>query len=170
MSDETTPINVAWRDYIREVAEFWARHPEENLQRNAYLWDWWSEARRLGDEERAKYFIRLSMSMEVLDGLDEMHEVLLDPEQPHRHQEAVREIQSSMYPLSVPILRQAFELGAQSMSDYNDTGIAEVAKRFSQAWFDIGTPEAIQCLRDFAEHPDADIAAEMRYRLSLLSD
>jgi HEAT repeat protein len=87
----------------------------------------------------------------------------------HRsHQRVVFTLQALRDPRSVPILRQALAMPFDHLADYPCESEV-IAKWFSHALADIGTPEAIQVLREFAQSPDPGIRAEMQYRLTKLS-
>lgn len=87
----------------------------------------------------------------------------------HRsHQRVVFTLQALRDPRSVPVLRQALAMPFDHLA-YNHSDSEVIAKWFSHALAAIGTPEAIQVLRDFAQSPDPGIRAEMQYRLTKLS-
>ena len=84
----------------------------------------------------------------------------------HRcHQQVVRRLQELADPSSVPILDAAIR-GELEVYDYTCSEDGVIAKWFSWALFDIGSDEAFAALENLAKHPNEEVAAEMRYRLS----
>lgn len=99
--------------------------------------------------------------------LELLHELLHD-DRHQRHQAVVRALQLRRDPTSVAELRRALQRGFDRLA-YTCSEHGVIAKWFSHALADIGTPEAIAVLEAFAQSPDDQVAAEMRYRLGRLS-
>lgn len=84
----------------------------------------------------------------------------------HRvHQEVAMEIQQLGHPSSVAVIRQILERGFDDFA-YTGSGHETIAKWFSHALRAIGTPQAVDLLREFTHSRDAGLAAGMIYRLS----
>lgn len=100
------------------------------------------------------------------DSLTQLHRLVTHPG--HRyHQRVVRELQHMRDPSSTPVLRSALANGFDRYAyTCSDDGV--IAKWFSWALAEIGTTEAIEVLREFARSENAEIRAEMEYRLAKL--
>lgn len=85
------------------------------------------------------------------------------------HQQVTREIQSVASPSSIPYIRQVLERRLDFLQ-YTNSEQAVIAKWFSHALASIGTPEAIELIKEFAKCDDPDIAEEMNYRLGQLAE
>lgn len=83
------------------------------------------------------------------------------------HQEVSREIQSLRAPSSVPYIRRVLA-GGFDMFEYTCSEPGVIAKWFSHALANIGTPEAIAVIEEFAGSKDREVADEMAYRLRRL--
>ncbi len=83
------------------------------------------------------------------------------------HQEVTRAIQELGSPLSVPCIRAVLE-GGFDFLEYTCSDDNVIAKWFSHALASIGTPEAIELIKEYADSGNAGIASEMRYRLGKL--
>ena len=83
------------------------------------------------------------------------------------HQEVTREMQDLASPSSVACIRAVLE-GGFDFLEYTCSEDEVIAKWFSHALSSIGTPEAIDLIREFAASDNAGIAGEMRYRLARL--
>lgn len=83
------------------------------------------------------------------------------------HQEVTREIQSLRAPSSVQYIRRVLAEGFE-MFEYACSESGVIAKWFSHALADIGTPEAIAVIEEFAGSSDREVADEMAYRLRRL--
>jgi HEAT repeat protein len=92
-----------------------------------------------------------------------LNRLLLIPQ--HRsHQNITKTLQDIKSPTSVPYIRKALE----SNFDYLEYTFSEsdaIAKWFSWALAEIGTPEAIGVIKDFSTSADEGIRNEMQYRL-----
>jgi hypothetical protein len=92
-----------------------------------------------------------------------LNELLLMPGH-ELHQEVTREIQLFAHPSSVVAIRKILEQGF-SMFEYTCSEDGVIAKWFSHALASIGTPEAIDVIKQFAQSSNDEVAAEMKYRL-----
>ena len=97
---------------------------------------------------------------------DVLHNLLLMPGH-ELHQEVTRAMQDLGSPSSVPCIRAVLEGGLDFLA-YTGSEDEVIAKWFSHALVSIGTPEAIELIREFAASDNAGIAGEMRYRLEQL--
>lgn len=80
------------------------------------------------------------------------------------HQFVVRLVQKIGHPDSLPFIRKALESDFAYL-EYTASEHGVIAKWFSWALFAIGTSEAIEMIREFAQSPDSEIREEMQYRL-----
>lgn len=98
---------------------------------------------------------------DVLNGLLVMHGHEL-------HQEVTMEIQRLKSPSSVSYIRSVLGGGFDFLA-YTSSEDEVIAKWFSHALAKIGTPEAIEVIKEFSVAGNAGIAEEMRYRLGKLA-
>lgn len=80
------------------------------------------------------------------------------------HQEVTMKIQILKSPSSVPYIQSILEGGFDFLA-YTCSEDEVIAKWFSHALAKIGTPEAIELIKEFAVSGNAGIAKEMNYRL-----
>jgi hypothetical protein len=101
-----------------------------------------------------------------LDGapLATLHELLLSKLH-HGHQRAARALQLRADPRSIPVVRQAMEMGFDHLA-YTASEEGAIAKWFSWLLYDIGTEAALEVLQAFAQGSNQEVAEEMRYRLA----
>ena len=97
---------------------------------------------------------------------DLLNELLIKPGH-LSHQQVARALQKIRSPTSIPFIERALESGF-SYLDYMCSEPEVLAKWFSWLLFDIGTHEAVELMRRFAESDDPAIRDEMRYRLAKL--
>lgn len=95
--------------------------------------------------------------------LDLLNRLLLVPHH-WSHQEVTRSLQLIASPSSIPFIRAALETDFHYL-DYTASEPGAIAKWFSWALCAIGTPEAIQTIRDFTQQGRKGIRRQMRYRL-----
>ncbi|HLP49524.1 MAG TPA: hypothetical protein VK154_01505 [Chitinophagales bacterium] len=110
----------------------------------------------------------LYMSDRIDPFIDVINDLLLFPHH-HRHQEITRLIQQAQSPLSIEFIRKALLTNFDYLQ-YTGSDDGPIAKWFSHALFDIGTEEAINVIREFAQSPNAEIRFEMNYRLEKLNE
>jgi hypothetical protein len=97
---------------------------------------------------------------------DILNELLIQPN--HRsHQVATKLIQEIKSPSSIPFIKKVLETGFDYLQ-YTCSESEVIAKWFSHALASIGTEEAINCIRKFAQSTDEGIKKEMNYRLDKL--
>ena len=93
---------------------------------------------------------------------DEFNQLILTPNH-YQHQYLLQYLQGLRFTSSIPFLDQALTKGFEYMNHYSEDGV--IAKWFSHALMDIGTPEAIAILKKHAESINPEIREEMQYRL-----
>jgi hypothetical protein len=84
------------------------------------------------------------------------------------HQAVTMQIQILRSPSSVPYIQTVLE-GGFDFLEYTASEDEVIAKWFSHALAKIGTPEAIELIKEFAISNNAGIAKEMSYRLGRLN-
>lgn len=163
-----TPASSSWYEqHLEDVRLFWQKNRVEPARRKDFLLAEIQQAIASSDERRVWLLTDVVLDWDGPGKADVLNEVLLIKGH-RRHQEIVREIQLLADPSSVPYLRRLFDQELTFMSDYNGSGTGVVAKWFSHALFSIGTQEAIEALRTYAQHPDEEVREEMLYRLGKL--
>lgn len=98
--------------------------------------------------------------------VDILNELLLVPFH-YKHQYIARAIQDLKTPSSVPYIRKILESEFKGIP-YNGSDSYGMAKWFSWALYEIGTKEAIDLMKEFANSTDEGIRYEMNYRLNKL--
>jgi hypothetical protein len=92
-----------------------------------------------------------------------LNELLIEPN--HKsHQFIAKLIQENKSPSSIPYIKAALE-SRFSYLQYTCSESEVIAKWFSHALASIGTEEAINCIKKFAQSSDEGIKKEMNYRL-----
>jgi hypothetical protein len=132
------------------------------------LRDQLAHAMQQGDVEEIENLVYLIYESEQKVACRELLQELLLLRFHRSHQRVIFTLQALRDPRSVSVLRQALELSFDHLA-YNHSDSEVIAKWFSHALVAIGTPGAMQVLRDFAQSPDPGIRAEMQYRLTKLS-
>ncbi len=102
-------------------------------------------------------------SGENTKNIDILNELLLVPFH-HHHQAITKLLQDIKNPSSIPFIKKVLE----SNFDYLEYTCSEsdaIAKWFSWALYCIGTVEAVEVMKDFANSEDQGIRQEMQYRL-----
>lgn len=116
------------------------------------------------EREELNHAIRLLwVFTEHEEVLDVLHRLLLTPHHYH-HQYITKSLQNIGSPSSLPFIRTVLESDFGYLK-YTASEPEVIAKWFSWALRSIGTPEAIQTIRDFAQSTNKGIRREMRYRL-----
>ena len=94
---------------------------------------------------------------------EEFNQLLLSPNH-SQHQYLTKSLQDVLrFESSVSVLDQILTQGFEYMNHYSEDGV--IAKWFSHALMDIGTPEALAVLKKHAESENPEIREEMQYRL-----
>lgn len=94
---------------------------------------------------------------------EEFNQLLLTPNH-YQHQYLTKFLQDVLrFESSVSVIDQILMQGFEYMNHYSEDGV--IAKWFSHALMDIGTPEAITVLKKHAESSNPEIRQEMQYRL-----
>lgn len=121
------------------------------------------------DDQEAAYDL-LDLTLRIVEPDERaaaLNQLLVMPG--HRlHQAITRQIQALRCPSSVAFIRQVLD-GGLHMFDYTCSEPGVIAKWFSHALADIGTPEAVALIREFAARGEPEVAEEMAYRLRRLS-
>jgi len=159
---------VSWfQDILTKVESFWAMNPIEPSKRSSFLLNYFRSAIEAGDKGRVYLALEVALQSEGTETAVCLCEMLLVREH-DRHQELVRELQLMAEPSAVPYLVKALNSNLSHMVEYNGSGSGVVAKWFSHALLDIGTPEAIEALKALSVHSDTEVRDEMAYRLTKL--
>ncbi len=95
--------------------------------------------------------------------IDLLNRLLLVPHH-WSHQAITQNIQDIAHPSSIPFIKKVLESNFEYL-DYTGSESAAIAKWFSWALASIGTPEAIDVLKEFSHSSNKGIAQEMQYRL-----
>jgi len=134
---------------------------------NKSLLNYLCSAIEAGDKGRVYLALEVALQSEGAETAACLCEMLLVREH-DRHQELVRQLQLMAEASAVPYLVEALNSNLDHMVEYNGSGSGVVAKWFSHALFDIGTPEAIEALKALSAHSDTEVRDEMAYRLTRL--
>jgi HEAT repeat protein len=92
-----------------------------------------------------------------------LNELLLNPEH-YGHQVVAKLLQGVKSPSSIPYVRQVLASGFDFLA-YTCSEDGVIAKWFSHLLASIGTPEAIDLMREYANDENEGIREEMNYRL-----
>ncbi len=96
-----------------------------------------------------------------------LNELLVTPGH-HHHQRVARELQRHAHPSTVPFAAKALAQGFEHL-EYTASEPGVIAKWFSWLLCEIGTPDAIAVLQEYAQADEPEVAAEMRHRLSKMN-
>ena len=110
--------------------------------------------------------LELWSSKKYFEYVDILNELLLVPFHYH-HQEITRALQDIRSPSSIPFIRKILETNFDYL-EYSGSDSDSIAKWFSWALFSIGTNEAIELMKEYANSTDKGIRDEMNYRLNKL--
>lgn len=170
MAWDHSPEAAAWLEARqRQLRAFWQDTPVLPSQRCDHLIAEFQRAAAAGDSDRAELLVELALRREDPPGLEALHRLLALPGH-CQHQRIVRCLQLAADPDSLPFLRRALDEDLQVMQDGGCSSIGAIAKWFSHAFADIGTPDAMAALRHYAlSHPEPEVREEMRYRLGQLN-
>lgn len=115
-------------------------------------------------EEMEKSLLLLWLSGDITKYIDTLNELLVNPH--HRsHQQIAKALQDEAPSAStIPFVRKALESNFDYLQ-YTCSESGSIAKWFSWLLFSIGTKEAIDLMKEYADSPDEGIANEMRNRL-----
>ncbi len=93
-----------------------------------------------------------------------LNQLIINPNH-QSHQRLVKHLQDDLkYPSSVPYIRKALESNFDYL-EYTGSDDDAIAKWFSHALHSIGTKEAIDLMKEYANSANQKIKDEMRYRL-----
>ncbi len=117
---------------------------------------------------------RLDLALTLLDlsGLslqfiDVLNKLLISPWH-YRHQEITRHIQTLKSPSSIVFIEKVLESDFMFL-EYTASESGAIAKWFSWALSGIGTKEAIDVMKKYAQSADDGIGNKMQYRLQKLT-
>lgn len=99
--------------------------------------------------------------------LDLLNDLLIFPGH-HFHQNICFKLQKLKNPLSIPFIRKALASNFDYLQ-YTCSEDAVIAKWFSHALWNIGTPDSIAMIEEFSESENEGIREEMRYRLKRIA-
>lgn len=114
-------------------------------------------------EEIGRTLPLIWLSGDIYKYIDILNELLINPNH-RKHQQIAKGLQDSPSPTTVPYIRKALE----SNFDYLEYTCSEsnaIAKWFSWLLYSIGTPEAIELMKEYSNSNDEGIRNEMLYRL-----
>lgn len=116
------------------------------------------------DNELLEEAIKLLWDFEPITFVEnEFNQLILTPNH-YQHQYLTKYLQDVLrFESSVSVIDQILTQGFEYMNHYSEDGV--IAKWFSHALMDIGTPEAIAVLKKHAESSNPEIRKEMLYRL-----
>jgi hypothetical protein len=124
-------------------------------------------ASEANDRDAGHTLFQMAYSIsDVPKKLEILHEFLLIPGH-YLHQQTAKALQEIASPSSIPTLVAALENGFANFQ-YTCSDDDVIAKWFSHALADTGTPEAIAAIERFAQSNNEGVASEMRYRLKRL--
>jgi hypothetical protein len=112
--------------------------------------------------------LQMTMSLIWLSGnthlfIDLLNELLINPN--HRsHQRIAKTLQETPSSTTVPFVRKALENNFDYL-EYTCSDSDAIAKWFSWLLYAIGTPEAIELMKEYSHSADEGIKKEMLYRL-----
>lgn len=100
---------------------------------------------------------------------DLLHRLILEPWHT-RYEEIIHELQARKDPASIPVIRNAIQQKYDYLESYG-TGTPQFISQCGHALVSIGTPEAIETIRDLAENSeDPLIKTAMRYRMDQIME
>jgi hypothetical protein len=100
--------------------------------------------------------------------IDLLNELLINPN--HRsHQRIAKALQHTPSPTTVPFVRKALESNFDYL-EYTFSDSDVIAKWFSWLLYAIGTPEAIDLIKEYSHSTNEGIKKEMLYRLKRVND
>ena len=122
------------------------------------------EAIKKGDlDELDDAIFEMLYSSEPIEKVGILNELLLVPFHQH-HQAITKALQDIKSPSSVPFIRKVLESNFECL-EYTCSESNAIAKWFSWALYCIGTEEAIDLMKEYANSEDEGIRKEMQYRL-----
>ncbi len=144
---------------------FNAQFPIDVSNNAQYLIDEINNAAKLAKNKELSSLINLIYLCEnKAPFIDVLNELLINPN--HKsHQFITKTLQNLKQPSSVKFIKQALETDFDYLN-YTASEPEAIAKWFSWALFSIGTEEAINTLRQYAQSDNAGIKKEMTYRLN----
>ena len=112
--------------------------------------------------------IQLTIALVWLAGtpsqfVDELNELLINPNH-SSHQQIAKALQEVASPTTVPFVKKALESNFDYLA-YPCSHSGVIAKWFSWLLYSIGTEEAIDLMKTYAQSADEGIRNEMLYRL-----
>lgn len=157
-----------YKRHRKAVEDLWDKIEVDDDKKVNHLVDSLLEAVSKGDEDQIDVII--DATYEIKNDLTQvatLNELLLIKEH-KKHQEITKAIQSFAHPSSVPSINRALETGFEHLA-YNGSDSDVIAKWFSHALSCIGTKEAIDTIRKYANSSDEGVRNEMQYRLGKIN-
>jgi HEAT repeat protein len=151
-----------------KLQEFYEKFPVDIRNTTAYVNNEILNAVESSDPEKLDEAIYLLMVTNNESAyIDTLNNLLLNPN--HRsHQMITKTIQDIGSDSSIPFIRKVLESNFDYL-EYTCSESGAIAKWFSWALYSIGTKEAIDLMKEFADSPDEGISDEMKYRLNKLN-
>ena len=154
-----------YKKYLKSVELFWNESDVESGREVEYILNLINESILNNDTQRVEFLIDTIFHMKDLNAKIEAYNKVLIIKDHRKHQEVTREIQLLGHPSSTYYIGRVLEGGFEHLA-YTFSESAVIAKWFSHALCDIGTPEAIALIAKHSKNPDEGIKNEMSYRLS----
>lgn len=110
-------------------------------------------------------FVSLMFQFDELEPHLEVLNTLLITPWHYRHQAIARVLQDIASPETVPYVRKVLEMGFDFLA-YTFSESEVIGKWLSWVLYSIGTAEAIELMREYADSEDEGLAEAMRYRLN----
>lgn len=117
------------------------------------------------DPDEIKMILNLVwLSNDITNYVDLLNELLINPN--HRNHQLIAKILQDFAPspTTVPFVRKALESNFDYLA-YTCSDSIAIAKWFSWLLYSIGTPEAIELMKEYSNSSDEGVRNEMRYRL-----
>ncbi|MET3139124.1 hypothetical protein AAKU61_003503 [Undibacterium sp. GrIS 1.2] len=155
----------SYKQHRKNVEEFWDTMKVDEESKAQFIANAVQSAIAKKDENQIELLI--DATFEIRNSITQVDTLnhLLVIKGHHRHQEITMGIQKFAHPSSVSFINDVLNGGFDHL-DYNCSDSDVIAKWFSHALFKIGTEEAFDSIRKFANSHDEGIRNEMQYRLN----
>ena len=153
----------AWNAGELASGEFRRQFPADSLDSLDFLRAEISQALDFDSDDALDDAAQLVLSSRNDHVLELLNELLVTPG--HRqHQSIAKRLQDFGDPSTIPFVRRALEMGLGHLA-YTCSEPEVIGKWYSWLLVDIGTPEAIETIREYAASDFEPLASAMRYRL-----